>query len=178
MNLVRQICELVASRVVPRVIYDRAGKTPYLSRHYLLGAPYMKDGSVAIDRFGNPKENAIFPPGWGLYLHRFHRSDDDVALHNHPWEWSLSLILAGGYSEERRYGERVERRDVRPGRIIRINREDFHRVDLFEKDSWSLFLAGPKTASWGFWDRHTKEFWPWREFIARIRGSAWDGAKN
>jgi hypothetical protein len=163
----------------PRVIFDRAGGSPYLSRWYILGRPYMADGSSPIDRFGNPKPEAVFPRGLGVYLHRFHRSDDDFALHNHPWAWARALILAGGYSEERRESDhRTVRRHLRlPRDVVRIDADDFHRVDLLEEDSWSLFIAGPKSSSWGFWDRRTLEYVGWREFIGRIRGSAWDGSK-
>jgi hypothetical protein len=191
--MMRALCRLVVRLLpAPRIIFDREGNSPYLSRHYILGAPYMADGSPAIDQYGNPKRAAIFPDGLGLYLHHFHRSDSDQALHNHPWRWAWSLILAGGYSEERRVsirgsedggpeheiGDTVIRRNIRPGRVIRINADDFHRVDLFEEDSWSLFLAGPKNASWGFWDRHTGVFMHWRAFIAKVRGPKWDGGER
>nr|WP_234797011.1 hypothetical protein [Mycobacteroides chelonae] len=33
-----------------------------------------------------------------IYLHKFLRSDDDRALHDHPW-WFVSLILKGRYHE-------------------------------------------------------------------------------
>jgi hypothetical protein len=36
--------------------------------------------------------------GWSLKLHRFHRSDEDRDLHDHPWTF-WSLILLGGYYE-------------------------------------------------------------------------------
>lgn len=35
---------------------------------------------------------------FNIYLHRFLRSDDDRALHDHPW-WSLGVILHGAYNE-------------------------------------------------------------------------------
>jgi hypothetical protein len=171
---------LVSHMSSPRVIYDREGKSPYLSRYYIIGRPYMADGSEPIDRFGNPKPEAIFPKtlGFAIYLHKFHRSDDDNALHNHPWEWARSLILAGGYSEERREPDRetVVRRTIRPGDWVKINADHFHRVDLLEDDSWSFFIAGPKTSDWGFWERESGASGPtipWREFIARIRGASW-----
>jgi hypothetical protein len=168
--MMRSILEWLTCRLQPpRVILDREGVSPYLSRWYLLGRPYMLDGSSPIDFFGNPKSDAIFPKGVGLYIHRFHRSDQDVALHNHPWCWARSLILAGGYVEERRVDDRVEKHVRMPGDVVRIDADDFHRVDLIESDSWSLFLAGPKISNWGFWDRRTQEFLPWREFIQRVR---------
>jgi hypothetical protein len=176
----RPALEWIARRLPPaRLIFDREGISPYLSRYYLLGRPHMPDGSDPIDEFGSPKKGAIFPNGIHVYLHKFHRSDQDVALHNHPWHWARSLILAGGYSEERRTADRqVTRTTKMPGSFVRIDADDYHRVDLLEKDSWSLFIAGPKKSSWNFWDRHTGEIVHWREYIARIRGDRWDGAKN
>lgn len=33
-----------------------------------------------------------------IYLHHILRSDDDRALHDHPW-WNVSVVLRGGYYE-------------------------------------------------------------------------------
>lgn len=38
--------------------------------------------------------NAYF----NIYLHNVLRSDDDTALHDHPW-WNFSIVLQGGYYE-------------------------------------------------------------------------------
>jgi hypothetical protein len=188
----RPILERLVRLLPRRVILDRDGRSPYLSRWYVRGRPFMPDGSSPFDATGQMRPEAVFPDGVHLYVHRFHRSDQDVALHNHPWKWARSLILAGGYSEERttfavrglprtkdlNFGL-VERVVRRPGDLVRIDEHDFHRVDLLEHDSWSLFLAGPKTGrSWGFWDRATGEFAHWRDFIARVRGVAWDETKD
>ena len=143
----------------PRVIQDRDGKSPYLSRWYLLQHPGRDSGG-----------------GVALFLHRFHRGDDDMELHSHPWVWSVSLILSGGYREERRIGsDHVTVRELRPGRINVIRGTDFHRVDLYDEgEAWSLFLAGPHMGiGWGFWNRVTREFTPWREFITHKRGPGW-----
>jgi hypothetical protein len=151
---------LAAKLPPPRVIYDRAGESPYLSRWYLL-------------RHASKK-------GFALFLHRFHRGDDDVELHNHPWKWSASLILSGGYREERRvrvfrHHWTIVTRELRPGQINIILGDDIHRVELLDGEAWSIFLAGPHTgAGWGFWNRVTKEFTPWREFITRKRGPEWE----
>lgn len=37
-------------------------------------------------------------PVLNVYLHEFLRSDDDLALHDHPW-WNASLLLWGTYTE-------------------------------------------------------------------------------
>lgn len=161
----------------PRVIYDRDGLSPYLSRWYLTASPTMPDGSSPFAN-GQPKPGVEWPTGnFGIYLHQFHRSDDDLALHNHPWRWALSFILVGGYREERRWGTQVIRRDVKPFSFNFIRGSDFHRVDLHERDAWSIFIVGPKISSWGFWDRHTGEFVEWREFITRKRGEGWQNAR-
>jgi hypothetical protein len=171
--VIRALVERIAARLgQPQVIYDVDGVSPYLSRYYLLGRPRVADGSAPFDRFGNPHPEAIWPAGWGLYLHRFHRGDKDRELHNHPWQWSCSLVLAGGYREERRQGSEVVERLVRPGRLNWIGHDDFHRVDLLDGEAWTLFLAGPKVSSWGFWERATGGFTHWRAFLDSKRAGA------
>lgn len=67
---------------------------------------------------------------------------------------------------------RVRTRRVRPGMVNFIRANDFHRVGLVGKDSWSLFIAGPRMQSWGFFDWKVRRVIPWREFIARKRGTS------
>lgn len=175
--MIRRILNWLSVKIPPRVIYDRSGIDPYLSRHYIVGAPKMPDGSPPFQWDGAPKPGVIWPKNSiGVYLHHFHRGDEDGELHNHPWRWAVSFVLAGGYSEERRFGNRVVRRTVKPGMLNFISAEDFHRVDMLpgEKDAWTLFIAGPKFTDWGFWNRDTRRFTPWRQFInARRDPTAW-----
>lgn len=160
---------LTAKLPPPRTYFDRDGVSPYLSRYYLLGAPKAPDGGPAFDDRGRPRPGTVDAEGIGIYLHRFHRGDDGEQLHNHPWRWSFSLILAGGYFEERRNGLDVESHEYRPGSINFLRSDTFHRVDLREADAWSLFIAGPREQGWGFWDRATGIFTPWREYISDRR---------
>ena len=51
------------------------------------GSPYMRRWYV-IPR------NRWF----NIYLHNIVRSDDNRALHDHPW-WNLSILLKGSYRE-------------------------------------------------------------------------------
>jgi hypothetical protein len=137
----------------------------------------MPDGSAPFNKHGNPKPEVVWPKSpMGLYLHRFHRGDGDPELHNHPWRWAVSLILSGGYSEERRQTVdpggtwepavyRIIVRCLTPGMLNFIDSDDFHRVDLLADEAWSLFLVGPKFSGWGFWNRQTGAFTDWREFI-------------
>lgn len=154
--IARLACEAFTADIEPRRIMDREGGTVYLERYYLFGGP-SEDGEWADAPIG-------------VFLHRFRRSDDDVELHNHPWEASVSFILAGGYVEERRVGDEVVTRRLEPFSVNIIAADDFHRVDLLESDAWTLFVVGRKAQSWGFWNRVTKVTMPWREFIARKRG--------
>lgn len=95
-----------------------------------------------------------------IYLHRFHRSDDDRALHDHPW-WSVGMVLRGGYWDVTPLG----RKWLRPGAVKVRSPETAHRVELPEgSESWSLFITGPRVREWGF---HCPQGWRhWRDFTA------------
>lgn len=79
-----------------------------------------------------------------VQLHRFVRSDPD-GLHDHPWGWAFSLILANSYLEQRRDRDRIRRFGYF------IGGDTFHRVVLRdERDVWTLFVHGPYVKHWGF----------------------------
>lgn len=93
-----------------------------------------------------------------LYLHRFLRSDDDRALHDHPW-WFVSILIRGQYNE------------ITSSSII--YRSSFslayrpalwrHRVELVNNNPcWTVVLTGKTRRIWGFWC--PKGFVPWFEF--------------
>jgi hypothetical protein len=142
-----------------RVIMDRDNVTKYMTRWYLTGGPRDNEDSL----FHKLPINA--------FLHHFHRSDNDDALHSHPWKWSLAFILTGGYIEERRMSDDSVRRFFRlPGSFNLIRASDFHRVDLIESDCWTLFIAGPKIDDWYFWDRRSKMRILWKAFLGDSPG--------
>jgi hypothetical protein len=152
----------------PRVIYDRFGREPYLSRYYLVGRPTTTNGSDPFDLLGNPRDGIVWPSGPGLYLHRVHQSDSDLELHNHPWQWAAALILSGGYHEERLHADgKVRVRMLRPGQINWIASDTYHRVQLRGAESWSLIAVGPKASSWGFLDPKTGACEGWRTHLER-----------
>ena len=152
--MIRKLLKRITRRMQCRVIVG-TNDEPYLERYYLGGwTPWNS---------GNSKLFSWLP---GAMFHRFVRGDEDRELHNHPWKWSISLILAGGYQEERMMkGGKVTTFKVMPGSINFIRDNDYHRVDLLEEDCWTLFITGPKTQSWGFLNRETLTVTPWREFI-------------
>ncbi len=156
MSIFERLCRWLESKL-PKTTITIQGK-PYLTRCYIFG-----------------KDRA-----WGnIYLHHFHSSDQGDELHNHPWKWGMSLIMAGGYSEEYRgplassefitlehykNSYPILRREKRPGQFNLIKADDFHRVDLHDekKGAWTLFFAGPRTGEWGFGDLHTQVFKDWK----------------
>ena len=143
--MILKLIHLVASVLPKREIYAEDGKL-YLERYRVFG---WEPGS----RWNGPS----------LYLHRFHLPDQDTALHNHPWKWAISLILAGGYIEDRVSGMRI----LRPGRLNIIRANDFHRVSFIRgRETWTLFLVAPKSRSWGFLTT-AGNFIPWRERLAQ-----------
>jgi hypothetical protein len=119
-----------------------------------------------------------YPDGSHLYLHHFRSSDARGELHNHPWG-GHSLILAGGYREERRWSVdrvngieyEIQTTTHRPGDFVDLMPNTFHRIELLDVEAgcWTLFHTGPYCQSWGFWNRATGVFTPWRENF-RARG--------
>lgn len=159
-SLLIALTRLIAA---PRTIYGREGTDAYLSRWYLIGD--RPDEDVGLKGQADPNTHRKF----NLLLHRFHRSDDDGALHSHPHSWGVSLVLVGGYSEERREGDMVIRRLIKPWRLNFIGKDDYHRVDLIEADAWTLFLVGPRIQTWFFWDRNSHCRAHWLDFIQAKR---------
>lgn len=106
--------------------------------HFVIGGPE----SPYLLRWYLVPRNRRF----NLYLHKFLRSDDDRALHDHPW-WFWSLLLRGQYLEHTPTG--AKRRGVLSLAFRRA--EHRHRVELTHGQCWTLVLTGPKRRTWGFW---------------------------
>lgn len=124
----------------------------------------VNDGESYLLRF-YIKHNGVLP---GIYLHKFFRGDMDRNLHNHPWAWSFSLILTGGYDEERLKGNTVITRRMNPGRFNFLTGKTFHRISLVDTGygAWTLFCSGRKVKDWGFLVEETGEVIPQEEYLA------------
>ena len=101
-----------------------------------------------------------------MYLHKVLRSDDDRALHDHPWV-NASFLLYGSYREHLQDGSIKLRKPWRPWypwRMYLRRPTKAHRVELIGGcPVWTLFLTGPRIRTWGF---HCPQGWiPWREFV-------------
>lgn len=114
-----------------------------------------------IDIAGRPYlERYFLFKGFGVtaYLHRFVSGDDERNVHDHPWRWSFSLILTGGYVEERlrwfdpEHGWVIRRRRMFPLRMNAIGPACFHRITTPAPGTWTLFVHGPRVKGWGFLD--------------------------
>lgn len=123
-------------------------------------------------RIGGAADPYLFRWHWhrgresAVFIHLFKRSDDDRALHDHPWA-SCSILLKGSYFEHTRDGLFLRR----PGEIVFRRATDAHRIELLRdlttgrpQEVWTLFVVGKRVREWGFlcpqgW-RH------WREFTA------------
>lgn len=118
---------------------------------------------------------------FNIYLHRFMRSDDDRALHDHPWS-NFSLLLRGCYTEHTiAAGGIGHRRLLVAGDFrLRWTGRIAHRVELIDEaigfdgcappirasqPCWTLFITGPRYREWGF---HCQEngWIDWRRFTA------------
>ena len=100
-----------------------------------------------------------------VYLHEILHSDDDRALHDHPWA-NTSLLIDGSYIEHTPADSFV--RD--PGALVTRAATDAHRLEIPSGGrAVSLFITGPVIREWGF---HCPQGWrPWREFVdARDKG--------
>lgn len=144
--LAKRLLRLVARRYAMTapdfVVGDMSD--PYLLRWYLLPR----------NRFLN------------AYLHEFWRSDDDRALHDHPWP-SVSISLQGHYLEHEIKEGGIHKETFRqPGDIVFRSARRAHRIELLSGDrARTLFITGPRTRQWGFHCPHAG--WvPWRAFVA------------
>lgn len=101
---------------------------------------------------------------FNVYLHEFRGSDDDRALHDHPW-WSISFCLRGKIDEVYRVPGSERQRTRAITRFLPYFREAElrHRIVLKEGPAWTLFITGPKKRIWGFWCK--KGFVPYNDFI-------------
>lgn len=129
---------------------------PYLLRHFLI------------------PRNPVF----NIYVHQFLRSDDDRALHDHPWAFNCSWLLKGSYREHTPKGMFL--RDQGDWKF-RIGGAP-HRVELWRECTslgepipcWTVFITGPRVREWGF---HCPNGWVhWKDFTdSRDSGSVGKG---
>ena len=134
----------------------------------------IHNGVIYLRRWWILPRNRFF----NIYLHNILRSDEDRALHDHPW-WNVSILLKGGYVEhtpdgkfERKAGNVVFRKATAAHRLQlnHFNEFDGRLWIQHEMPCWSLFITGPRVREWGF---HCPKGWKsWREFLGIAEGKA------
>lgn len=141
------------------------------------------DGRVALERWGL-ELRAL----GGIFVHRIDAPDPGPDLHDHPW-WFASLVIRGGYSEERapirlatQWNQLAEKHEVGrkwrgPRGVIRERRrwslrsirlDECHRIVLVQRPTWTLVVHGPHRRQWGF---YTPRCWVADEaYLHTVRG--------
>ena len=124
-------------------------ESPYLKRHFLI------------------PRNPVF----NIYVHQFLRSDDDRALHDHPWLFNCSILLEGDYIEHtprdvflREAGEWKFRWGGAAHRVELIEIPEVPEIGLKHTvlPCWTILITGPRIREWGF---HCPKGWVhWRDF--------------
>ena len=115
------------------------------------------------------------------YVHRFLRSDEDRALHDHPWAW-VTVLLDGSYWEhvpaapDHPAGPTVRRRRTAGDIVVRRDAAYPHRIELDQgRPVTTLFLTAVKSREWGFWCR--RGWRPWRVFTEHNAGGGVRGCE-
>jgi hypothetical protein len=122
-------------------------------------------GPVYMKRWWRIKRNAFF----NIYYHHVLRSDEDRALHDHPW-WNFSIVLEGGYYEHCIADGGVHTKTWYPAGSVRFRRSGTfaHRLELEvaeiddelnvtrELPVKTIFITGPVLRRWGF--HHPKQW--------------------
>lgn len=116
-----------------------------------LGVGWRRDVWPGLVRYSLRRQRTN--AGWRVYVHRFATTDSEV--HNHPWAWSCSWLVAGSYVEV--YADACDPEAPCPcgpfrRRVVRwvnfIPRRRWHAVTEFtgrggQKRVWTLFVCGP-----------------------------------
>lgn len=124
-------------------------------------APPGEQLAIYLQRWYVIPHNRFF----NIYVHHFMRSDEDRALHDHPWP-SMSILLVGRYLEHMPNGKSAIRSE---GHFYVRRASAAHRIELLDiynrnktAQVLTLFITGPHVREWGFlcpngW-RHWKQF--------------------
>lgn len=170
--MIRRMLLKVVQRRAPDVVIG-GQDDPYLLRWWLL------------------PRNPVF----NVYLHCFKRSDDDRALHDHPWLFNLSWLLRGQYREwaegtYKEYGRQWDNTEewkvnTTPPTVGRLRREGTvkfrlgrapHRIELLPITGRKSLGRAPLRECWTLfitgprireWGFYCPKGWRhWKEFTA------------
>lgn len=102
-----------------------------------------------------------FSSKWfAVYLHKFHRSDDNSSLHDHPWNF-ITIPLWIGYNDCQYNGRtdnegnpEFNRKRMQPFTIHYRKAKHVHFVELIDnKPAITLVIRFKYIRHWGFWQK-------------------------
>ncbi len=137
---------------------------------FVIGDDYLRRWYIKRTGGIDPRED---DRDSNIFLHNIRHSDDDRALHDHPW-WNITIVLAGSYLEVKPDFSLADTPHMslafvptktvrrRAGHVVFRRASDAHRLTVDGGDAWTLFITGRKSREWGF---HCARGWRhWREF--------------
>jgi hypothetical protein len=109
-----------------------------------------------------------------VYVHEFLRSDDDRALHDHPW-FNASILLLGTYVEHTIAAGGINHARRRQAGEVKLRSPwSAHRIEV-AAPCFTLFITGPVMRDWGF---HCPQGWRfWKDFVAQDPGQVGRGCE-
>lgn len=140
-----------------RILLNRLQDMLQTPPHFIVGGkhePYLL-------RWHLLPRNSIF----NIYLHQFHRSDDDRAHHDHPYLFNASFLLKGRYLEHviaKGGTDHIE--GYSAGNFkLRLGPSP-HRIEILPNmPCVTLFFCGPRVRVWQF--HCPKRNVPWHQFV-------------
>lgn len=143
------------------------------------GSPYEPGTRFAIYRStirGYMDRWIVRTPWFQIRLHHILRYDMEGDLHDHPFAF-VSLILRGGYREERRryigsgaaaathedFGK-PEYNVFYAGSIVTCGARDVHTLFDVLPETWTLVLATGRSKGWGFLT-DDRGMVPWHQYF-------------
>jgi hypothetical protein len=133
---------------------------PYLERWRILG--YLKGHEKSVHYEANKEVKSKLP--FRLFVHRFSQPDQDRNLHNHPWEFFVSLIIKGGYSEVKSSDSHtVWLNNYRAPSFNFVSKHEYHKIVYVKPGTITVVFSWGKGRKWGFLSngRHI----PWKEYL-------------
>lgn len=135
-----------------------------LVRRFLLVKEIVsKYGEVHFRRY-----RLLQTPWFAIYVHQIRRSDMDLDMHDHPWNFA-SVILEGAYREASTYPPNFDQiyvRDYYSGDVIEHAAEDAHKLTLVSNEVWTLVFTSGRTRYWGY---QTKAGWVGHEEYRQLK---------
>jgi hypothetical protein len=158
----RIIAWIVSRPLLANWLILRAHRTPYSHIESLDGTSvYMRRGWLFNPYFFTPGLRRFSFCPISIRVHHILRADQDMHLHDHPWN-ARTIVLIGGYIEERDDGTVAIRTQ---GSTAPLRYGRFHRIAAVDETQGAvtLFITGRKQGTWGFKI-------PYREYLAERGG--------